>query len=27
MKKFSKFVAMDVHKATIAVSAADANGG
>ncbi len=27
MKKFSKFVGMDVHKATIAVSVADANGG
>jgi transposase len=27
VKKFSKFVGMDVHKATIAVSVADANGG
>lgn len=27
MKQFSKFVGMDVHKATIAVSVADANGG
>ena len=27
MKKFSKFIGMDVHKATIAVSVADANGG
>ena len=27
MKQFSKFVGLDVHKATIAVSVADANGG
>lgn len=27
MKKFSKFVGMGVHKAMIAVSVADANGG
>ena len=27
MKQFSKFVGMDVHKATIAVSVADAGGG
>jgi transposase len=27
VKQFSKFVGMDVHKATIAVSVADANGG
>ena len=27
MKEFSKFVGMDVHKATIAVSVADAGGG
>lgn len=27
MKQFSKFVGMDVHKATIAVSVAEANGG
>lgn len=27
MKEFSKYVGLDVHKATIAVSVADANGG
>jgi len=27
MKQFSKFIGMDVHKATIAVSVADADGG
>jgi transposase len=27
VKQFSKFVGMDVHKAPIAVSVADANGG
>lgn len=27
MKQFSKFVGLDVHKATIAISVADANGG
>jgi transposase len=26
VKQFSKFVGIDVHKATIAVSVADANG-
>jgi len=27
VKKFTKFIGMEVHKATIAVSVADANGG
>ena len=27
MKQFSKYVGMDVHKATVAVSVADADGG
>jgi transposase len=27
VKQFSKFVGLDVHKATIAISVADANGG